>query len=271
MQAEQAPVITTSHQPDTGYIWDPAVARNFRWKHRIVGSMVGGIAGYKQQHSIGGLPLQLSADEVTLALNSGWASLQCCTVLEPDAQATNSGSMVDADQADSGAQALEVTWADWQQALADNAKFIYPTTASPANLAADNHLESDSRPAAAAEWAYPRTQQERHRFRVFADLHARGYWLTAGAAFGADLLAYPGDPAQFHAVFCIRLLPDVAALSPVAVAAAARGAHVARKHLLLASVSQVGDCEENAGLEVCVSYVSFAPEAGFGPQLQGTE
>lgn len=39
-----------------------------------MGAMVGALAGFRQQDAVHGLPLQLSADEVTLAVQRGGAA-----------------------------------------------------------------------------------------------------------------------------------------------------------------------------------------------------
>ena len=62
------------------------------------------------------------------------------------------------------------------------------------------------------------------------------YRLTGGSKFGADYLLYPGDPTLYHAQFCLRLLPFTQPVVPAVLAAATRGSHQARKHLLIASV-----------------------------------
>lgn len=46
-----------------------------RTVHRLVGAMVGGLPGFRQQDAMHGLPLQLSPEEVTLAVDSGWVEL----------------------------------------------------------------------------------------------------------------------------------------------------------------------------------------------------
>ena len=87
------------------------------------------------------------------------------------------------------------------------------------------------------------------------------------------MLAYPGDPALYHAQFTVRLIPqqqqqapgDTGAgeagarggganiiggigggvcMNPMLLKAAARGSHAARKHLLLASLPLVGQVRE---------------------------
>lgn len=37
------------------------------------------------------------------------------------------------------------------------------------------------------------------KYQVFLDLWERGMFVTSGEAFGADFIAYPGDPMMFHA------------------------------------------------------------------------
>ena len=68
------------------------------------------------------------------------------------------------------------------------------------------------------------------------------FYLTTGAKFGADFLAYPGDPMGYHALYCIRVMAANAHMRALQLGAALRGAHAARKHLVLASVHQVCWC-----------------------------
>jgi len=41
------------------------------------------------------------------------------------------------------------------------------------------------------------------RSATFRFLWAKGFYLTAGDKFGADFLAYPGDPVMFHATYVV--------------------------------------------------------------------
>jgi len=127
-------------------------------------------------------------------------------------------------------------------------------------------------PKAEAQWSYPKTAQEALRYRVFLDLHTRGYTMTSGAKFGGeivramqlwhanltfaagDFLAYPGDPLLYHAQFTVRCVRHDSPQHPLALAAATRMAHAARKHVVLASV------HPNPGGESHVEYVTFAPD-----------
>lgn len=44
------------------------------------------------------------------------------------------------------------------------------------------------------------------KYKVFCDFWTRGYYVTAGDAFGADFMLYPGDPLQYHASHIVILL-----------------------------------------------------------------
>lgn len=52
-----------------------AAARRLREHSRLVGAMVGALAGFRQQDAVHGLPLQLSPEEVTLAAHKGACTL----------------------------------------------------------------------------------------------------------------------------------------------------------------------------------------------------
>ncbi|XP_061538647.1 tRNA-splicing endonuclease subunit Sen34 isoform X5 [Phycodurus eques] len=59
------------------------------------------------------------------------------------------------------------------------------------------------------------------RYRVFADLRGRGFYLTSAGKFGGDFLVYPGEPLRFHAHFiavCVRADERVSLLDLLAVA-----------------------------------------------------
>ncbi|GAB0097144.1 tRNA-splicing endonuclease subunit Sen34 [Sergentomyia squamirostris] len=52
------------------------------------------------------------------------------------------------------------------------------------------------------------TPRESLKYRIFADLYDRGYFLTSGSTFGGDFLLYPGDPILFHASHVVHVLLD---------------------------------------------------------------
>jgi tRNA-splicing endonuclease subunit Sen34 len=248
--------------------------------------MVGGVAAFKQQNAVHGLPLQLSEEEVTLALERGWADLQGA----PDLDGAMDGALPSDTRGSKRARRApgyhqrdhhdddsedddEINFSDedgprapppvvqaaWKDALASSRHYELPTTPADVEEAARPLTNA---PTATPPWSFPSTREERHRYLVFRDLHTRGYRTTGGSKFGADFLAYPGDPTLYHAQFCLRLAPADVAIAPVVMAAWCRGSFQARKHLLLASV--IGGEEGGEEEEERILYSTLGPVDGFG-------
>ncbi|WIA35020.1 hypothetical protein OEZ86_003513 [Tetradesmus obliquus] len=225
---------------DHGLVWSVPDILKLRLEHRLVGCMVGGITGFKNQVSVGGLPLKLSPEEVKLALAAGWVQLhQTCFCIPTGRTATQ--------------QQQQQQAATSKQAAASAAAVAVAAGQGDSNSKTDGITAADSiQPSTLqpVQWSFPHTQQQRLRMAVFADLHSRGYFLTSGSKFGGDFLAYPGDPNLYHAQFVVRVLPLGQVLNPVLFKGLARGVHAARKHLLLASVvCSSGDGEGGDGRE----------------------
>ena len=100
---------------------------------------------------------------------------------------------------------------------------------------------------AAGLWTHPTTKRERARCAVFAELHARGYFMGNGLKFGCHFLVYPGalaaknqadgagDPLRFHSHFSATVFESsedtrIAPLDLVAYGRLATG--VKKAHLL---------------------------------------
>ncbi|KAL6778810.1 TIE2 [Auxenochlorella protothecoides x Auxenochlorella symbiontica] len=257
MNMEERRIASLEVQEGRGYVWDAAEALWLRQTCGLVGAMVGGVAGFKQQNAVHGLPLELSPEEVTLALEKEWVRLQ--PVLRTSAAAADAASAAlarkrahesesDGSDEEAGPRAVEGSSEApaWREALARGSHFCIPTRAA----ARDPGEAVSVLPA----WTFPATPGERQRYAVFKDLLSRGFRVTGGSKFGADYLVYPGDPTLFHAQFCVRLMDYSAPLLPALLAAACRASHQARKHLLVASLLDGGK----------VSYTTFGPVDGFG-------
>ena len=210
-----------------------------------------------------GLPLQLSPEEVTLCLARGWAELYS---LDADA-ALSAAAAAPAPPPPAPAPKKPLPAKGWgaRSALPHNAKRqkrdalsgTEPWTAVLRTLSARVDVPSVSErdgEISASDWSYPRLDSERRRCAVFAHMHARGATLTSGAKFGAEYLAYPGDPAAYHASFTVRVMDgdgeavkeknddddDARAVSLLSLVAATRMSHGARKHCVLAGARRVG-------------------------------
>ena len=164
-------------------------------------------AAFKQQNAVRGLPLELSPEEVTLALEKGWAQLQPALGTagalaqppgggggggggrkrwrqEPDhsaAQEDDYGGYYGDHEAGTAHQQQEEQEQQqgepaWRAALSDGAAFDIPTT--PAEAAAANgsgaSAGSGGDSGAPPPWSFPATEQEQHRYWVFRDLHSKG-------------------------------------------------------------------------------------------------
>ncbi|KAL5292750.1 TSEN34 family protein [Megaselia abdita] len=46
------------------------------------------------------------------------------------------------------------------------------------------------------------------KYKVFKRLWKQGHFVTSGEAFGADYIAYPGDPMCYHASHVVHVLPE---------------------------------------------------------------
>lgn len=75
-------------------------------------------------------------------------------------------------------------------------------------------------------------------YAVFKDLKEKGYTVTDGMKFGGDFLAYPGEPSAFHSLFTVRVLESGSTINGYQILAASRVALAAKKHFVIASVSE---------------------------------
>lgn len=83
--------------------------------------------------------------------------------------------------------------------------------------------------------------QRWRRRRVFDDLKAKGYYLSCGAKFGADFLAYAGDPQLFHAALAVLVVNGSQALNAREIVALGRLGDATRKRTVLAWVDDEHD------------------------------
>jgi hypothetical protein len=76
----------------------------------------------------------------------------------------------------------------------------------------------------------------RMRCRVVADLHEKGYWVTAGVKFGGDFLVYPGDPHRYHSHFVAVIVGPDQPILPHDIVSFGRLGTVVKKALVLCTV-----------------------------------
>lgn len=93
------------------------------------------------------------------------------------------------------------------------------------------------------------------RQAVFDDLHARGYYLTCGAKFGTDFLAYAADPQVVHAALAVVVMDGDEDISARDVVAWGRLGDAVRKRTVLAWTEESREGKAGHGEAVRVEYV----------------
>ena len=220
-----------------------------------------------------GLPLQLSPEEVTLCLARGWAELYSVDAAAaffsslsaplPSPPALSARKKEKKPLPAKGWGARPALPHDAKRLKKTERENTEPWTAvlRTPNARVDTPYVSERDgvffETQTSLWSFPRTDAQRRRCAVFAHMHARGVTLTSGAKFGAEYLAYPGDPAAYHASFTVRVMDgddddvggkdedqdedDARTVSLLSLVAATRMSHGARKHCVLAGARRVSD------------------------------
>ena len=244
-------------------------ARRLRADHRLVGAMVGGVAGFKQQNSFCGLPLRLGPAELAVAVAGRWVAPYEVTCAPGQLDPFHDTPPVPVPSTVAHPPPA------WRSQVIKGTPYAVPLTLESTprvRVEGEALVRAAFHPAAAAAAGAPTPAaaasalSEARAAAAFADLHARGYALTPGGNFGADWLAYPADPALYHAQLAVRAgAGEHCRLDATLLAASARGAHAARKHLVLAVPVEGEGGEECKAGRPAVFYLTIAPEAGFGP------
>ena len=240
-----------------------------RAKHRIVGTMIGALPGFRSQDVARGLPLELTPEECALCAERGWArvvdardadvgrwkDLRRGIDAERRASGTSAGGLQDASGgkkrpaahrsdhrgwggggggAAKKAKANAANVTGWRKVVSGASSFVHV----PLHNAQDGDVETT--------FAYPTTNAERERFAVFKDLHDREFYATSGAKFGSDYLAYPGDPYLFHAHYTVRIVPWDVVIHPLVISATTRMSNTARKNFVFACVRKAAERGDDA-------------------------
>mmetsp|Transcript_25499 Transcript_25499/g.33317 ORF Transcript_25499/g.33317 Transcript_25499/m.33317 type:complete len:276 (-) Transcript_25499:104-931(-) len=62
-----------------------------------------------------------------------------------------------------------------------------------------------------SSWCFPSSEKERRRYLVFEDLWGKGYFVGLGTKYGADFVAYDGDPNLNHSFAAFKIVPPMEA------------------------------------------------------------
>ena len=192
-------------------VWEPRHIHALRCQHRIVGCLVGALPSSKRQAAQLGPPLSLSFEEVLLAAEEGLIEVVDCASSSYDDSASSTA-----------APAAPVTPAS------------APATAFRTIPTECAEWRAAPLPALTLELLRAAGTGRQAHARVFRDLWARGWFVTLGTKFGADYLAYPGDPRHHHATHTVHVMRPEQPLRPLELVAATRLANDARKSAVLA-------------------------------------
>jgi len=252
-------------------------------ERRVIGAMVGALPGFRSQDVARGLPLELGDEETALCVERGWARLTRERDGDDDArregamggEATATEGGVSREDAVKRAKARAKAKRDgrgWGGGGAKRAKSATATNVSGWEkvVAGESSfvtvpLMNDGDGEEDAVWSFPSTREERERYAVFKDLHDKSFYMTSGAKFGSDFLAYPGDPILFHAHYTVRIVSWDAVIHPLVIAATTRMSNAARKNFVVAAVRATDANGENFEIRyfTCEADVDLSSNRGY--------
>ena len=186
-------------------IWDTRHAYELRCAHRIVGSTIGALPTNKRQTCEFGMPICLLFEEALLVCEEGIAEVVDASGLKP--------AGLDEPPADTpppvpvGFHAIDSECPAWQESN------LRPLDPQQVRLAGDG-----SRLLHAA---------------IFRALWQRGFYITSGSGFGAEYLAYPGDPLRHHAHLLVHVARPGKPMRQIELSCCARLANTVKKTAVL--------------------------------------
>ncbi|XP_067933938.1 tRNA-splicing endonuclease subunit Sen34-like [Watersipora subatra] len=246
---------------DHALVWSPDDIMELRSKYRIVGKLIGSHSEMARQNQTLSRPVLLTACEVTLLLEKGFAAL-CEEADLEEKDVAKQQQAYEIFHARSLNEQRKLACENKKQEILSHADAIVvgvmkkrdqvePSTTKERdeilNSIMDNiqpieekhmlvqqPIETVAQYATiASEWTFPRTEFEQVKYLVYKDLWQQQFILTCGAKFGGDFLVYPGDPMLFHAKFIAICEQQESPLQPTDAVQMARLASNVKKTVLL--------------------------------------
>lgn len=93
-------------------------------------------------------------------------------------------------------------------------------------------------------WAFPKTDLDRLRYRVFEYLWSKQLYITRGLKFGGDFMAYPGDPMRFHSHYIVLAMERDAPLALLDMISKGRLAVNVKKTFVIAGPAEQESCDD---------------------------
>ncbi|EEB17576.1 conserved hypothetical protein [Pediculus humanus corporis] len=220
---------------------------------RIIGNFIGNLATSPKQDKISALPLQLLDEEVTLLLEKGYAILKTFPSLsEPPNEKLKEKSKAYRERflQDQAEILTEKRKSDVESKL----DLIIEGKTKKRNANNEDKNESDDfdrfkilqeecQKAEAMKYTGLAIQINtcNIKYLIYKNLWEKGFYITPGGKFGADFLAYPGDPVKFHAFFIVVCLKTREKLQLQDVITYGRLGHSVKKTVVLAYLNDNND------------------------------
>ena len=228
------------------FIYNVKDFRRLRNKCHIVGNLVGAPARFPRQIKQNGLPLLLMNEEVTLCLEKKFARVvEYPELAQPKSEEIKEGlkkleresyelqCIIAKEQRKKEIENMVDKIVIGKRRKVENKLMKDPSLSiHPLDITRESVLEEEFNKlrklpegsmlvetykehpfintfkAVDYDWKYPSNKEEKERYIVFKDLWERKYWITSGCKFGADFLAYPGNPLLYHASLNVRIKKD---------------------------------------------------------------
>ena len=195
-------------------VFDIATVRKLRSELHICGIVVGTLPQISQQSLFLGLPLLLQEEEATFLVDRGYAYVvddvaRHQTFTDYTADQISAVNEQKTREATERAE-LARTIAKEHRIAVLRSKNLHDV-ADKLESATDGPLDLGTRVETTSDFAAePKIDSRRDtpRYRLFAHLHDKGYYMTPGLRFGGDFVAYPGDPLRFHSHFTCKAKAD---------------------------------------------------------------
>eukprot|EP00747_Dinoflagellata_sp_TGD_P146989 gnl/TRDRNA2_/TRDRNA2_176748_c1_seq2.p1 gnl/TRDRNA2_/TRDRNA2_176748_c1~~gnl/TRDRNA2_/TRDRNA2_176748_c1_seq2.p1 ORF type:complete len:300 (-),score=-28.98 gnl/TRDRNA2_/TRDRNA2_176748_c1_seq2:102-1001(-) len=211
---------------DKGFIWSTEDVILLRNEYHVYGTFTRNFSKISYRKFISVLPLEISMDEVSLAVRKGWAkTVKVQNQLEAS---ENIGVLKDDVNLVSDTYTRSVNRTNFHSITdtLNKKNFLIPIFHSAKT--AIRHIK----------WTFPRSSIQWSTLATLENLHSLGYGVRDGIKFGGEYLIYPGDPEIYHAQCLIKLSSPDHFIMPCLLASLSRCTQGVRKHLVLALSSK---------------------------------
>ncbi|RPA83642.1 tRNA-intron endonuclease catalytic domain-like protein [Ascobolus immersus RN42] len=267
------------HTSDNRYlILDINVIPILREKYRILGHMLGTLPQIPQQNVFLGLPMQLLPEEAKLLVDQGAAYLVDSKEVYRDwykslgeeekekiLEERKHAEVMDGERRKQEADERKRKF--WEKKRLDDLKKQGGETSLEGGSGSETPTVSE-RPETPIQTEYvvaapkpPSGSTEvpnvPETYPLFKYLHEKEYYLSSGLRFGANYVAYPGDPARFHSHFCVNSKQFDEEFSMIDIVGGGRLGGGVKKGWLLGGVENTDESGKDNVRAFCVEWGGF--------------